>query len=102
MLGGMVSEEVDLIVVKDHHVSEQICEVLKRAGIHHVEFWPEDMLDPSIGLVGRGISEPPGVFRTRAKEPQGPFHIRVREEDLAQAQLILTSSGLASDQSPGA
>jgi hypothetical protein len=25
----------------------------------------------------------------------GPFHIRVREEDLAQARLVLSSSGLA-------
>ena len=91
----MSEEEVDLVVVHDHARSEEICKALKHAGIHHVEFWPEDMLDPSIGLIGRGINEPPGVFRTSAKEPQGPFHIRVREEDLAQAQLVLASSGLA-------
>jgi hypothetical protein len=87
-------EEVDLVVVEDHVRSEEICEALKHAGIHHAEFWPEDILSPSIGLVGRGINEPVGVFRTRAKEPQGPFHIRVRAEDLAQAQLVLSSSGL--------
>jgi hypothetical protein len=39
------------------------------------------------------------VFRVRAHGPEGPFHIRVREEDLAQARLVLSSSGLAaSDQ----
>ena len=90
-----MSEEVDLIVVTDHKLAEQICKALKHDGIHHVEFWPEDVLDPSIGLVGRGINEPVGVFRTRAKEPQGPFHIRVREQDLARAQLVVASSGLA-------
>ena len=90
-----MSEEVDLIVVTDHKLAEQICKALKHADIHHVEFWPEDVLDPSIGLVGRGINEPVGVFRTRAKEPQGHFHIRVREQDLARAQLVVSSSGLA-------
>ena len=93
----MSQEEVDLIVVQDHARSEEICQALKHAGIHHVEFWPEDILDPSIGIAGHGIMEP--VFRVRAHGPQGPFHIRVREEDLAQARLVLSSSGLAaSDQ----
>ena len=90
----MSEEEVDLVVVEDHVRADEICKALKHAGIHHVEFWPQDILDPSIGLAGRGITEPVGVFRNRAKEPQGPFHIRVREEDLAQAQLVLSSSGL--------
>jgi hypothetical protein len=87
-----VSEEVDLIVVRDHLRSEEICKALKHAGIHHVEFWPEDILDPSIGIAGHGVMEP--VVRLRAHEPQGPFHIRVREEDLAQAQQVLSTSGL--------
>ena len=90
-------EEVDLVIVHDHVRSEEICNALKHAGIHHVEFWPEDVLDPSIGLVGRGFNEPMGVFRTRAKEPQGPFHIRVREEDIAQARMVLAASGLTED-----
>jgi hypothetical protein len=72
-----MSEEVDLIVVHDHERSEEICRALKHAGIRHVEFWPEGML----------FSNPWGP-RHR------PFHIRVREEDLAQAQLVLSSSGL--------
>jgi hypothetical protein len=76
--GDFVSqEEVDLIVVQDHARSEEICKALKHAGIHHVEFWPEGML----------FSNPWGP-RHR------PFHIRVREEDLAQAQLVLSSTGL--------
>jgi hypothetical protein len=87
-----MSEEVDLVVVEDHVRAEEICEALKHAGIHHVDFWPEDILDPSIGIPGHGVMEP--VFRVRAQEPQGPFHIRVREEDLAQAQLVLSRSGL--------
>ena len=93
----MSQEEVDLIVVQDHARSEEICKAPKHAGIHHVEFWPEDILDPSIGIAGHGVMEP--VFRVRAHGPEGPFHIRVREEDLAQARLVLSSSGLAaSDQ----
>ena len=42
-----MSEEVDLIVVTDRQLAEQIVAVLKRAGIRHVEFWPEHMLRPS-------------------------------------------------------
>jgi hypothetical protein len=88
----MSDEEVDLVVVTDHALSEEICRALKQAGIHHVEFWPEDILDPSIGIPGRGFMEP--VFRTRAHAPGGPFHIRVREEDLHDAQVVLLNSGL--------
>jgi acyl-CoA thioesterase FadM len=39
------------------------------------------------------------MFKPDAKEPQGPFHIRVRQEDLDQAQVVLTASGLAANQS---
>lgn len=92
-----MSDEVDLIVVHDHVLAERIVAALKEAGIHHVEFWPEDMLDTDIGLIGRGISEPPGMFRTRAKGPQGPFHIRVRAEDADEANVVLLNSGLAGD-----
>ena len=67
--------------VHDHKLAEKVVAALNQAGIRLVDFWPEDMLDPSIGLIGGGINEPPGVFRTSAKEPRGPFHIRVRAED---------------------
>ena len=87
-----MSEEVDLIVVPDHQVAEHVIEALKAAGMRHVEFWPEDILSPSIGIVGHGFLEP--VFRLRAHGPQGPFHIEVREEDLARARLVLAGTGL--------
>jgi hypothetical protein len=87
-----VSDEVDLVIVQDHALSVEICKALKHAGIHHVEFWPEDILDPSIGIRGHGFMEP--VFRLRPHESQGPFHIRVREEDLHDAQFVLLNSGL--------
>jgi len=90
-----VSEDVDLVVVNDHGLAERIVATLEQAGIRHVEFWPEDILDPSIGIIGRGLSEPPGAFRTRAKEPRGPFHIRVRAEDAHEANVVLLNSGLA-------
>jgi hypothetical protein len=71
-----VSEEVDLVVVQDHLRAEEICEALKQAGIHHVDFWPEHMLDfyggKAIGLAYPGADH------------MGPYHIRVREEDLAR------------------
>lgn len=90
---GPASEKLDLVVVQDHLRAEKICTALKDAGIHHVDFWPEDILDPGIGIAGHGVMEP--VFRVRAHAPQGPFHIRVRKGDLAQAQGVLSSSGLA-------
>ena len=92
-------EEIDLIVVQDHKVAEQIVEALKRAGMRHIEFWPEHLLRPGNAYSGALLAH--GVFRAREvpDEQFGPFHIRVRQEDLAQAQLVLTASGLASDQS---
>jgi hypothetical protein len=77
-----MSEEVDLIVVHDHKFADEIVKALKHGGIHHFEYWPEHMLD-------RGMR----VHHTQ--DEVGPFHIRVREEDLAQAQFVLSSSGLA-------
>ena len=90
-----MSEEVDLIVVHDHKLAEQIMKALKHAGVHHVELWPEQTLRPSRAYSGallrgggsRAKKVPDGEF--------GPFHVRVREEDIAQAQLVLSSSGLA-------
>ena len=93
-----MSEEVDLIVVQDHKLAEQIVAALEQAGIHHVEFWPEQSLRPSRAYSGSFLMH--GFFRAR-KVPDdqfGPFHIRVRQKDLAQAQLALSSSGLVSDQ----
>jgi len=87
----MNGEEVDLIVVQDHLLAEKIVETLKQAGIHHVDFWPEHALRT------RAYDQP---VIARAPDAQfGPFHIRVRQEDLAQAQLVLTASGLVSNQS---
>jgi hypothetical protein len=87
-----VSDQVDLIVVHDHKLAEQIVKALKHAGIQHVEFWPEDILDPSIGIAGRGRMEP--VFRRRAHAPQGPFHICVPGEWYHDAHVALMKSGL--------
>ena len=81
-----MSEEVDLVVVQDHLRAEEICKALKNAGIHHVEFWPEHPL--------RTRAYNRSILAKVPDEQFGPFHIRVREEDLAQAQLVLSSSGL--------
>ena len=91
-------EEVDLIVVHDHKLAEQIVAALKQTGIQHVEFWPEQTLRPSRAYSGALLVH--GFFRAKKvpDEGFGPFHIRVRAEDLAQAQLVLSSNGLTSDQ----
>ena len=83
-------EEVDLVVIEDHLRAEEICKALKHAGIHHVEFWPEHTL--------RTRAYDRSILMKVPDEQFGPFRIRVREEDLAQAQLVLTASGLVSDQ----
>lgn len=89
-----MTEQVDLVVVHVHKLAEQIVAALKRAGIRHVEFWPEQTLRPSRAYGGALLR---GGSRARKvpDERFGPFHIRVREEDLAQAQLVLSNSGLA-------
>jgi hypothetical protein len=91
-------EEVDLVVIEDHLRAEEICKALKHAGIHHVEFWPEHLLRPGNAYSGSLLAH--GMFEAKQvpDEQFGPFHIRVRAEDLAQAQLVLTASGLVSDQ----
>ena len=82
----MSEEEVDLVVVQDHLRAEEICKALKHAGIHHVEFWPEHTM--------RTRAYNRSILTKMPDEQFGPFHIRVREEDPAQAQLVLSSSGL--------
>jgi len=86
-----MSDDVELVVVSEHALAEKVCEALGDAGIHF-DFWPEDILSDTIGLIGRGPFEP--VLRTRAREPHGPFHIRVAAADLHDAQFVLLNSGL--------
>jgi len=87
-----MSDEVDLIVVDDHMLAERIIAALKHAGMRHVEFWPEDILSSSIGVPGAEHMAP--VFSLKAHGPQGPYHIEVRQTDLARAQVVLLNSGL--------
>ena len=80
-----VSEEVDVVVVADHALAEEICEALKHAGIHHVEFWPEHMLLMRLN---------PRIDKAYPQDQIGPFHVRVREEDLGNAREVLLTAGL--------
>ena len=57
----MRGSEVDLVVVQDHTLAEQIVKALKHAGIHHVEFWPEHMLNPTRAYSGAPLMR--GFFR---------------------------------------
>jgi hypothetical protein len=90
-----LSAEVDLIVVQNHELAEQIVNAHKHAGIAGVEFWPEHMLRPanaySGALLGRGGARAPQV----PDEQFGPFHIRVPEEWLHEANVALLNNGLA-------
>ena len=94
----MSQQEVDLIVVTDHKFAEEICKALKHAGIHHVEFWPEHLLEPRNAFEGAPLPGMVGLFqrtdKAHLKGDPGPYHIRVRQEDLAQAQLVLSSGRL--------
>ena len=82
----MSHDEVDLVVVQDHVRAEEICKALKHSGIHHVDFWPEHMRDVYGGKVV-GLAYP-------KEDHLGPYHIRVREEDLPAARLVLATVGL--------
>ncbi len=84
-----MSEPIDVAVVADLHKAQELFDLLKHNGIRHVEFWPEDML--SSGFVSVG------PVKSFGREPQGPFHIRVREGDVPRARLVLSSSGLLQD-----
>jgi hypothetical protein len=81
-----VSEDVDVAVVAGKSQAEAIMKALKAAGIHHVGFWPEHMLD-FYGGKAIGLAYPDD-------EHLGPFHVRVREEDVAAAKLVLSSTGI--------
>jgi hypothetical protein len=89
----MSNEEVDVAVAQDKAEAQKIYKTLKGAGIHHVDIWPQDMLSDRIGFVGHEFGSP--LTRTNAHtSPHGPFHNRVPEEDLSEAQLVVSSAGL--------
>jgi len=82
----MADDEVDLIIVDDHDRAQTIIKALKHGGLRHVEFWPEHML---------GFYGGKAIGRAYPHEDQlGPYHVRVRQEDLDRARLILSSAGL--------
>ena len=87
-----MSDYVDLIVVHDHAQADRVCEALENAGIRDIKCWPEDIISDLVGLPGRGFMEQ--LSGEGAPAPSGPFHVRVLEEDLPKAQLVLSSSGL--------
>jgi hypothetical protein len=87
-----VSQRVDLAVVRDHARAQEICAALQRAGLDDVKCWPEDAMTDQAGPAGRGFWEE--LSGSGASEWFGPFHIRVWEEDLAKAQVVLADSGL--------
>lgn len=78
----MSGAEVDVAVVEDHAEAEWIYERLKSAGIHHVEFWPEHMLEFHLD---------PRIAHAYPQDHIGPYHIMVRVADVAEAKLILTT-----------
>lgn len=78
----MSGEEVDVAVAEDHAEAERIYERLKSAGIHHVELWPEHMLEFHLDL---------RIAHAYPQDHIDPFHIMVRPADAAQAQLILST-----------
>jgi len=84
----MSDDAVDLVVVDDHERAQTIIKALKHGGLHDVEFWPEHMLGFYGGKV-IGLAYP-------HEDHLGPYHIRVREEDLDRGRLILSSAGLLS------
>lgn len=81
-----MSEDVDVAVVAGKSQAEAIMKALKKGGIHHIGFWPEHMLD-FYGGKAIGLAYPDD-------QHLGPFHVRVREEDLPAAKLVLSSAGL--------
>ena len=73
--------------------AREIYDRLRAAGIRRVDFWPEHMLDPH-SVLRRDTWR---IDRAYPQDHLGPFHIRVREDDLAQARLILSTTGLLGD-----
>lgn len=87
-----VSQRVDLVVVRDHAHAQEVCAALQGAGLDDVKCWPEDAMTDQASPAGRGFWDE--LSGTASSEWVGPFHIRVWEEDLAKAQLVLADSGL--------
>ncbi len=81
---------MDIAVLADHGEAQRLYALLKHSGIRRVEFWPEDMF--STGFVSIG------PVKSFGREPQGPFHIRVREEDVSRARLTISSYGMLQDE----
>ena len=81
------------MVVEDHVLAEEICEALKHAGIHHVDFWPRGHpLDPSIGIPEHGVTEPGSNAERRSRRV--PFTFACEKRTWPRRSWAPSSSGL--------
>ena len=92
-----MEEMAELVTVPDARRARGTIRYLKAHGFHDVSFWPKDILDSSIGILGGGPLplEPP--FRSKAKSPQGPFVIAVPADLIPQAYHQLSLPDAASE-----
>jgi hypothetical protein len=86
-----LDEPQDVVVLSDVEQARAAMKALEKAGIRHVEFWPEHLLDPH-PVLGRDTFS---IAEAYGRTARGPFHIRVRTRDIAQANSVLSSTGLS-------
>jgi hypothetical protein len=79
-----VADMAEVVTVADHERAVAIVRLLKAKGVHEVGFWPKDMLDSGIGIIGgTGLPFPlMPPYRFQARAPAGPYVVAA-PKDLA-------------------
>jgi hypothetical protein len=83
--------DAELLVVQDHSRAQDICSALLQAGLEHVLCLPDSVVSDEAAPQGRHFWD---RLAGGSSTMRGPWHIVVREEELARARRVLAESGL--------
>ena len=88
-----MSEMSEVVIVAGHERAVAIVRLLKAKGVHEVGFWPKDVLDSGVGIIGgTGLPYPlMPPYRFPARAPAGPYIIAVPKELVPLARHYLES-----------
>jgi hypothetical protein len=89
--GSADNADAELVVVQDHARAQEICAALQQADIEHVRCLPDELVSGKGGAQGSDFWD---QLSTGTSDSQGPWHIRVLQDDLAKARQIMADSGM--------
>jgi hypothetical protein len=92
--GSTDNADAELVVVEDHSRAQVICAALQQADIEHVRCLPDELVSDKAGSQGGDFWD---QLSKGTSASQGPWHVRVLEQDVARARQVLADSGLQED-----